>query len=203
MTVTEIRREGKFFALYSGERRLFAIDARTLEESGIKAGAVASAAELNALWRRSEYRLAREKALGCVARRELCRKQLIDALEKADFSEEACEKAADEMEKLGFIDDERFADTLAEYIYRTKRYGRRRVVAELCGKGINRSTAEEYAEKNEPDVAEALDGLLETRLGRQLDDAAGIRRVMGNLYRFGYESGDVREAIARKKAAEE
>ena len=197
LLITQIRREGRKYALCCGEDVTFMLDPDILDRSGLEPGDEAEEEQLTALAEESAYKWARDKAFYAVGRRELCRGGLIQQLMRSEFSREIACRVADEMEQLGFINDTRYANMLAEYLYREKRYGMRRVVMELVSKGVDRDTAAIAAEENRTDPDEALDQLLSGRFGRELHTRTGVRRAMNNLLRYGYSPGEIRAAIER------
>lgn len=199
LSVTSVARDGRKYIVTCGEELTVRLDARSFELAGLEPGDEVDEELLTRLAEQSAYRTARERALYAIGRRELCRGGLIELLTRTDCSRDIAERVADEMAELGFLNDRRYAAMLAEYLYRDKHFARRRVIMEMQRKGLDRETAELAAEEYEPDPAEALDGLLEGRFGRELDTPAGVRRAMNNLLRYGYAPGDVRAAIARRR----
>lgn len=204
MTVIAIRRQkGDLFAVITDEDTEIVINAATLDAAqDIAVGCEADEERLQELQLQSDYDRARVRSLELVARKEYCRAELIRKLSAA-FSSEAAELAADEMERLGFLDDERYAQMYADAAYRLKRHGRRRVSYELAQKGIERGLAEQTARELAPDPAQALDELLAGRIGADLESEAGCRRCIATLTRYGYEMGDIAAAMRRKAYADE
>ncbi len=198
LLITEIRREGRKYAVVCGEDMTVLLDSDTLEQSGLEPGDEVDEQLLSEYAERSAYKWARERALYTVGRREICRGGLIQLLERNGYDRTIACRAADEMEQLGFIDDTRYANMLAEYLYCEKRYGSRRVMMELISKGVDRELAAIASEENQTDADKALDELLDGRFGRDLDTSAGVRRAINNLLRYGYSAGDIRSAIERK-----
>ncbi len=198
LLITEIRREGRRYAVVCGEELTVTLDSDTLDSSGLEPGDEVEEARLMELADRSMYKQARDRALYTVGRKEICREGLIRQLTRGECSREIAGRVADEMIELGFINDVRYANMLADYLYREKRYGSRRVIMELTSKGVDRELAAAAAEENAYDPEEALDALLESRFGRELDTPAGVRRAMNNLLRYGYAPGEIRSAIERK-----
>jgi len=198
LTVTSVTREGRKYVVTCGEELTVRLDAQAFELAALEPGDEVDEELLTRLAARSAYKAARDRALYAIGRRELCRGGLIELLTRTDCDRDTAEQVADEMVELGFINDRRYASMLAEYLYRDKHFGRRRVVMEMTRKGLDRDTAQLAAEEYEPAPAEALDALLDGRFGRELGTQAGIRRAMNNLLRYGYSTSDIRAAIGRK-----
>jgi len=203
LTITSISREKRKYIIDCGGELTVTLDADTFELAGLEPGDEVDEIVLNELASRSAYKAAREKALYAIGRRELCRGGLIRLLTRGDCDRETAALIADEMVQRGFINDTRYAGMLAEYLYRDKHFGRRRVIMEMISKGLDREQAEAAAEQYEPDIAEALDKLLDGRMGRELDTPTGVRRAMNNLLRYGYYPGEIRAAIQRRVGGEE
>ena len=199
MTVIAIRRQkaGLYAVITDGDVEVI-IDAATLEAAeDIAVGCETDEERLEELQAQSDYNRARIRSLELVAKKEYCRAELIRKL-TAVYPRTAAELAADEMERLGFLDDERYAEMYADAAYRLKKHGRRRVSYDLAQKGIDRDLAGRIANELAPDPAEALDELLAGRIGNDLETEAGCRRCIATLTRYGYEGADIAAAMRRK-----
>lgn len=202
--IIRISRSGRNYTVICDDGSEYVIDSDALRSSGLEPGDEVEQTVLEELAYRTAYKAARERALYTVGRREMCREGLIRLLTAKDgCTHEIASEVADEMEELGFINELRFAQMLADYLYREKHYGCRRVVMDMTVKGVCRELAESVASEYQPDVSEALDELLSGRMGRELDTPTGIRRAMNNLLRYGYSAGDIRSAIERAAGSEE
>jgi len=197
MTVIAIRRQkGSLYSVLTDSGHEIIIDTSTLEQADdIAVGLETDEERMDELQALSDYNQARLRALELVARKEYCRTELLRKLNT--YPDEAAAAAADEMERLGFVDDRRFAEMYADEAYRVKSHGQRRVAYDLCRRGVDRSIAEEAARELAPDPAEALDRLLEGRLGARLNTEADFRRCIATLTRYGYETGDITAALRR------
>lgn len=199
MTITSIvRQHGGLYAVMADGEQAALLDSHILEQADdLAVGAEMSEERIGELQLLSDCRCARSKALKLAAGRELCRAGLVRKLSDAGFCAEACGYAADSLEQLDLINDGRYAEMLAEELFRVKRFAERRVAAELMQRGIERGLAAGTAARLAPDAGDMLDDLLEGRLSRQLDTEAGQRRCANTLLRYGYSSGDVRAAMRR------
>ncbi|MCR4287219.1 MAG: recombination regulator RecX, partial [Deltaproteobacteria bacterium] len=108
---------------------------------------------------------AREGAVQCVLRllayRQRSVKEAQEKLESKGFSPEEIMAAIDHLSRLGYLNDEKFAHALVESRSTDRRWGRRKIAAELISKGIEADT-----------VKEALSGL-----GHEAEAAAGREAV--------------------------
>ena len=205
MLITAIRRKrGDLYAVYCSAEEIALIDSETLAEcERLAVGEDLTEEEIDEIQAQSYRRQARTKALGIVARKEISRKAIIKKLGEAGFSEDAAGYAADEMERLGFVNDRRCAEMMAEDIYHLRSFGRRRCAYELQNKGIEKELAEEVAAELAPEPQEAIYGLLTGKLARDMDSEAGIKRCMNTLMRYGYEPSDIRAVFARLRDEQE
>ncbi len=201
MTVVAIRRvKGGLFTVITDGDIEITVDSTTLEAAeDIFVGCETDVERLEELQLQSDYNRARIRSLELVAKKEYCRAELMRKL-RAGFPEQACELAADEMERLGFVDDERYAQMYADAAYRLRKHGRRRVSYDLAQKGIDRHLASRVADELAPDPAEVLDELLAGRIGNDLETEAGCRRCIATLTRYGYEGADIAAAMRREAA---
>jgi regulatory protein len=147
----------------------------------------------------------KERALRLLSVRSRSRFELRQRLLRADYEPEEIDSALEDLERVGLIDDERFARELAEH-QRRKGMGRRVGLAALRVKGVDRELAERIAEDVSPeDEAErALDVATRrlTRL-RGLEPETRRRRLVDFLLRRGYDPEIARSACVRALAAEE
>ena len=147
-----------------------------------------------------DFRRALDKGLRLVARREVCRQQVIKRL-REEFGENTAEAVADELTRQGLVDDSRFARIYAAQLFE-KGFYIRRVVYELKSKGVDGGLAEETAFDLAPDQEEAILRLLGGRLDSELADAASLRRTMNTFERYGYDGDTVRRVIREFQAGD-
>ena len=140
-----------------------------------------------------DFRRALDKGLRLVARREVCRRQVIERL-REEFGEDTAEAVADELARQRLVDDSRFARLYAAQLYE-KGFYIRRVVYELKSKGVDGGLAEETAYDLAPDQEESILRLLGGKLGSELADAASLRRAMNTFERYGYDGDTVLRVI--------
>lgn len=70
----------------------------------------------------------------------------------AEFAREAVER----LEEMGYVNDERYAHTLAQELYERRGMGKKRIEQELRQRGISRETASECAEELDGDDVERI-----------------------------------------------
>ena len=151
-------------------------------------------AAAEALVLRIESLRALQKAYTFLSYNAHSRKKLTEKLQKAGFSEGACELAMERLEQLGLIDDAALAARWAAVMLTSKRWGRRRANEELYKRGIDRDTAE--AALADYDDGAALYWQLEHKYGKKdLSDPKERQRVTAGLVRLGFSFEAIRNAL--------
>lgn len=172
------------------------IDAGVAAERGLREGAALSSEELREARVAGERALAMNRALNFLGYRARSEKEVRDRLGRYGYGEETVEAVVGRLEELGYLDDEAFARDVARQ--KARRYGPRRVSAELRRGGVDSELArgvveEEFADRSELEAAREA---ASRRYNRGGSDAEA-RRVYGFLMRRGY-SADVCAEVARE-----
>ncbi len=150
--------------------------------------------ELAALENAVNSRRAFLNGMNLLSRRAHGKKELINKLAQK-HSREASEDAVQKLEELGLIDDEKFAEALADELLRRKKYAPRRIEAELIMKGIDRQIAEDTVNSLDKDDFNRIILLLNSKYKNYLSDEKGLRRAQNGLFRMGYSYSDIRKAL--------
>jgi regulatory protein len=152
--------------------------------------------ELEAARATGERALAMNRALHFLGYRARSRSEVRGRLRRYGYGEDTVGAVIGRLEELGYLDDEEFARTVVRE--KARRYGPRRVSADLRRSGVDAELAqdiveEEFAERSEVEAARSVAA---RRYNRRGSDAEA-RRVYGFLMRRGY-SADVCAAVARE-----
>ena len=106
---------------------------------------------------------------------------------------------ADELERLGLLNDHAYAETLVRH-YSAKGYGPYRLREELRRRGVPREYWDEVlADLDDP--SEAIDALLRQKLHGRITDRRELKRVSDALARRGYHWTDISAALRRYDAS--
>jgi regulatory protein len=172
------------------------IDADVAVERGLREGVALGLEELEAARVAGERALAMNRALHFLGYRARSRSEVRERLRRYGYGEETVRAVIGRLEELGYLDDEEFARTVVRE--KARRYGPRRVSADLRRSGVDAELAqdiveEEFAERSEVEAARSVAA---RRYNRRGSDAEA-RRVYGFLMRRGY-SADVCAAVARE-----
>lgn len=135
------------------------------------------------------------RALNILSRRDHCEKELYNKLRRAD-GDSAAQDAVERIKALGYINDERYAITLAEELASRKGYGIRAIKAELLRRGIDRETAENTINSITLDESDNIRVLLNGKYARKLTTEKGRKQVFAALLRLGYSYSEIRSAMS-------
>ena len=125
------------------------------------------------------------------------KKELVGKLVRKGHKSEYALLAADRLEELGYIDDERYAQSLAESLLERKGMSARGVKSALIQKGISREIADKVCESLDFDPILRIIDLLNGKYSRSLSDEKGIKRTVAALQRLGYRWSDINSALRR------
>lgn len=180
---------------------LLRVGEREVAVFGLYAGKELTAEEKTALEQAARESGLKDRALSLLTARPLSRKELTDRLlERADATEEEAEAVADELERLGLLNDRAYAETLVRH-YSAKGYGPYRLREELRRRGVPRAYWDEALD-NLDDPAEAIDALLRQKLRGRTVDRKELKRASDYLARKGYSWTDISAALRRYDNAE-
>jgi regulatory protein len=141
---------------------------------------------------------ARDRALNLLSFRDRSRRELEQRLLRAGFEPEDVAAAIEGLERVGLVDDERFARAVVEQEAGRRLAGRRAVASALAAKGVDREVVRSVlADLDDPGAErERADELARSRAGRLagLAPEVAFRRLSGLLARRGYPPAVCREA---------
>jgi regulatory protein len=172
------------------------IDAGVAAERGLREGVALSLEELDGARVAGERALAMARALNFLGYRARSEKEVRDRLRRYGHGEETVEGVVVRLKELGYLDDEDFARLVVRE--KARRYGPRKVSAELRKSGVDAELArgvveEEFAGRSEVEQARSAAARRYNRGGSD----AEARRVYGFLVRRGYSAGVCAE-VARE-----
>lgn len=173
------------------------LDNNAASELGVFEGAEFSEDELEVARVKGEGALAMSRALNFIGYRPRSEKEVRDRLGRFGHVEEAIEGAVARLYELEYLDDGEFARSMARE--KSRKYGSRRVFAELRRAGVDEGAAssaveEEFCGRSEIEDAR---GAASRRYNTGEGSDAQSRRVYGFLTRRGY-STEVCAEIARE-----
>ena len=148
------------------------------------------------------FAFARHAGLMIIQRRAVTKKGLVDTLARKGHARTDAEQAAEALQRVGLIDDERVAEAAARSAARKGDVGRRLVEQKLRQKGVGAKDAKAAAERALEGRDAMEDALAFARkkargsMGR-VDHVAATRRIGSALARRGFDPETCREATRR------
>ena len=127
------------------------------------------------------------------------RAELRRKLIRAEYGEPVVDAVIDDLNRMGYLDDERFAKTKALSAAQHKHHGKRRAIVELMKSGVARETASRavddvYDKEDSLAIARQLVARQTPRL-RKLDPLVARRRLVGMLQRRGFDYDTIKPIV--------
>jgi regulatory protein len=140
-----------------------------------------------------------DHALRLLQMRLHSRAELSKKLARREYGPGVIDSVLDDLTRLGYVDDARFAKTRALSAAQHKHHGRRRAFVELIKNGVSDATARLATQ----DVYESHDSLAAARQLakkkapglKRLDPVVAKRRLVGLLQRRGFTYDEIRPVI--------
>ena len=101
--------------------------------------------------------------------------------------------------ELLLIDDEKFAQSYAQELYRRKNFAPKRIETELKVRGIDSEIAKNAVNSLDKDDLNRIILLLNSKYANKLSDEKAVNRTINALIRMGYDYYDIKKAIALVK----
>ena len=140
-----------------------------------------------------------DKAVEHLQSRLHSRAELFKKLMRREYGEGVINAVLDDLSRLGYVDDERFARTKALSAAEYKHHGRRRAFMELIKTGVKGDVAgkaldDVYGRHDSTAAARELAKKQAPRLSK-LDPQVARRRLVGMLQRRGFSYDDIKPVI--------
>jgi regulatory protein len=140
-----------------------------------------------------------DKAMGYLESRLHSRAELQKKLKRQEWGDAVIESVLQDLARMGYLDDARFAKTKALSAAENKKHGRRRAYVELMRSGVEGAVARRalddvYEQHDSMGVARELAMKQCDRL-LKLDPVVARRRLVGMLQRRGFDYDSIRPVI--------
>ena len=140
-----------------------------------------------------------DKAMEALSSRLHSRSELRKKLMRREYGDAVVDAVLEDLARLGYLDDERFAKTKALSAAQHKHHGRRRAFVELIKSGVkgdvaDKALADVYAEHDSTAVARELARKQLPRL-QKLDSMVARRRLVGMLQRRGFDYESIKPVV--------
>lgn len=191
--ITDITKTKKGYnALFCDEGFLFSVDDVILAQEKITIGREYDQWQLDSIAKHSSREKAAEKCYDYLSVRMHSKKELTDKLRRK-FDKDSARRAVEKMERLGLVDDLRFAMQKAEYLLNVKRMSLRRTRAKLSCLGIDKGTVDSVLssfgiDDQVEDISALLQGKYASKLGQP-------QKVAASLMRKGFRYSDIKKAM--------
>ncbi|HAG13228.1 MAG TPA: hypothetical protein DCG49_05120 [Ruminococcus sp.] len=193
--------KGKLFEIrFDGDRKLW-LHADLVQSEFLRIGDDLSEERIAALKARAAEHRAYEYALYLLEKRAYSYRELYDKLMSApDAQEDAVLIALEKLTRYGFVNDARYAESLARHYVEGKKFGIRRAAYEMKHRGLSQEDIDdallEYDDAER--ISEQLLELLQKKYARYLndpDDRKATEKVTAALVRRGFTYQQIRYAI--------
>src|SRR5829696_7745400 len=140
-----------------------------------------------------------DKAMDALSSRLHSRAELRKKLMRREYGDAVVDAVLEDLARLGYLDDERFAKTKALSAAQHKHHGRRRAFMELIKSGVKGDVADKaltdvYAEHDSTAVARELARKQLPRL-QKLEPMVARRRLVGMLQRRGFDYDAIKPVV--------
>src|ERR1051325_2660192 len=140
-----------------------------------------------------------DRAMKYLSGRLHSREELRKKLVRQEYSAAMIDEVLEELKRLGYVDDERFAKTKALSAAQHKHHGPRRAMVELMRAGVKKDVANAAVgggDESNDNVAEARKlAMKQAARLRKLDPQVAKRRLAGMLARRGFDYDSIRPVI--------
>lgn len=195
MKITGIeKKNGTRYTVYVDGEYFYIFDIEIISNNNLKVGSEVDIAILEDLKYQAEKRKARERAFHLLSYRDHSKKELYDKLIK-NTTEEIATETVLKMEELGYINDENYAQKVAEFYLKQKNFSYRRSLFELKKKGINEELATMCLDNCEVCPHDQIKKIIDQKYYRYLGDFKGNQKVINALARLGFSYSDIKEVI--------
>lgn len=176
------------------------VEAGCIPKFGLRVGLEIEAEALQKLIEADEGMRARNYALELLSNQSYSKSQMIDKLRQKGFGPQAIDTILEDLEQLGHIKDEKFAQMWVNRRQRSKPKGKKMLEQELANQSIDRTTVDRVLERID-DAEEASTALqLAQKQAKRyvsLPPQVAKRRLHGFLLRRGFDYETIQSVIER------
>ena len=200
MTITAIepqKGDPNRLNIFADGKFVLGVSLRIWEKSRFACGMEISKEDILQLLEEENIYKAKKKAMTYLDYAEHSVKSMRDKLIRAEFDEDIARAAVDELCDEGILDDEKYANRYAYYLYNKKMYGRHRVIMEIASKGVDRALAQSAADEQMPDDFAPMIRALAKKRVKSVKNASSNEydKLFAYLLRYGHEYGDIKEVL--------
>ncbi len=116
-----------------------------------------------------------------------------EVVEREGVSRELADRVYDRLEERGYVSDENFARWWVETRHQTKGISRRKLTAELHGKGVKTEIINEIMQKSTREEKSELQKVIAKKQAKYAGDE---QKLIAYLIRQGFSYDDIRDSLA-------
>lgn len=189
--------------VYADGEYLMSVSEDAAIEAGLRVGLQINEDFLSQVEHSVQLSKAKNKAYNYLSYGDMSRKKLFEKLSRYGFDQQICNECVDAMCRSGYIDDMRYACSLAASLATGRLYGPRRIIQELRQRGVDPQTASEALDSLETDFRENIKTLISGRLRRDMSDPKEIKKLISALMRNGYDYDAIKSVLSETAYEEE
>lgn len=196
MKITAIKQQERLkgrYSVYVDEKYAFSLSADALLEERLASGQEIDAAQLKAYKKLSADDKAYNLALTYVVRRMRSRWELTDYFRRKGYDEALAAQILEKLERLGFVDDSKFAAAWVRNRRLLKAVSKRRLTQELRQKRIADDIIEQVLTEDETDERAVLKELIDRK--RKQSRYQDPQKLMRYLAGQGFAYDDIKSAM--------
>lgn len=179
--------------VYADGEYILTLTEDTAFDAGLKIGKTLDIETLSQIEKSSLVVKAKAKAYNYLSYGDMSAKTLRTKLLRAGFDEEITDLCVDYMTESGYIDDERYAQALANYLATVKCYGPRRIEQEMYAKGIDRDIAQSAIDGLSVDFCETIKAHIPKNIN--IHDKKARAKLCAALVRRGFDFDTINYVI--------
>lgn len=201
-TITKIleqRRRANRRNIYLDGAFAFGVNINVVARFRLREGLTLSSEQIEAIAKGEVRQECFDHAMRLLQQRLHSRAELSRKLSRHEYGPGVIDDVLNDLTRLGYVDDARFAKTKASSAAQHKHHGRRRAFVELMKSGVSDTTARLATQ----DVYESHDSMAAARelaqkkapSLRRFDPMTARRRLVGMLQRRGYTYDEIRPVV--------
>ena len=197
--ITEQKRRPNRRSVYLDGTFAFGCNVNVIAKFRLQIGEVLSAERVGEIEQGEVRQECFDRTVKYLEQRLHSRAELRRKVGRRDYPAEVVEQVLNDLERLGYVDDAKFAAAKAADAAGFKKHGPRRAALELRRAGVDQATVERavdavYEDADSLSVARELAEKKAPAL-RKLDPAVARRRLYGMLLRRGFEYETVKPVV--------
>ncbi len=165
------------------------------EELFLKAGKEVSEEWLYEVCHESAYRRCLSKAMWYLSRRSYCSGELNRNL-MSEYSYTVCGRVLARLQELGLINDQAYAERLAEHFIEEKGIAPKAAALHMAAKGVDMGLAKQVIAARQDDPKIGLKALVERKYLGGITSQKALTKAINSLMRKGYSYGDVKSVLS-------